>query len=480
MKTNYQIVRREDELNADERKFLSLITTLKGYEEYILDETGIIISSNLEAVNITGYDEWEVLGKHFSLLYSSSQIESSLPEKNLKETFISGSYQATAMKVKKKKIPFLANIQIVKLANSQTGVYKLVLSDSTHKAILSQRLQSLKNKYFPFFNNTYTGIFRFQLSDGLVTLANNKAIEIFGREVESNFNLKSIFFSDEQYHEFVDSLKAQGELHEYEFQVCQECGKNRWVSISCQAFFNEDYAEGVLLDITERKNQVLELERLNDELDRFIYHASHDLRAPLTSILGLANLMELENDVNSTYGSLIKERVEHLDELLRELVELTRNNKTELQIDLIDFKADINTILDEISNPNNVQIDVHIDSELPFYSDAVRLKTIIRNLISNAVKYYDGEKDDPYVKFSVKRKLDSVELTISDNGIGIDNDSIKRLFTMFFRATSNASGSGLGLFIVKAMLGKLGGTIQVESELEVGTTFTIQLPNNHQ
>jgi hypothetical protein len=124
-----------------------------------------------------------------------------------------------------------------------------------------------------------------------------------------------------------------------------------------------------------------------------------------------------------------------------------------------------------------IRKEIFIEGDSPFFSDQYRLSLILNNLISNAIKYSDSSKETSFIHITIKLLPDKVYLTFRDNGIGIEADYIKKVFNMFFRATEKNEGAGLGLYIVKEAVEKLGGSIDLESQTGKGTVFKIQLPN---
>lgn len=121
--------------------------------------------------------------------------------------------------------------------------------------------------------------------------------------------------------------------------------------------------------------------------------------------------------------------------------------------------------------------DIRIDEQVPLFSDKYRLSVIFNNIISNAIKYYDDHKEDPFLRISITIKEESVHMEFEDNGIGIDPEYLNKVFDMFFRATPNNEGAGLGLYIVQEAVDKLRGTVQIKSQLRKGTNFIIDIPN---
>lgn len=239
---------------------------------------------------------------------------------------------------------------------------------------------------------------------------------------------------------------------------------------------------GVYVDITERKKVEEELKVRNTELDNFVYKVSHDLRAPLSSILGLINLANMPGNDDSLveYMKLIKKKVEQLDHFINDVLSHSKNLKMEVRI----AKVELRTIIDQTFNDLNYlngadQINKEViltGSE--FYSDQWRIAEIFRNLISNAIKYRKAGREDSIIRIIVTTVKNRTDILFQDNGIGIDHGYLKHIFDMFYRASEQSSGSGLGLYIVKNAIEKLGGEVSVESTLGTGTTYRIMLPNH--
>jgi signal transduction histidine kinase len=124
-------------------------------------------------------------------------------------------------------------------------------------------------------------------------------------------------------------------------------------------------------------------------------------------------------------------------------------------------------------------IDFYIDipDDLCFRTDLARLTVILNNLIGNAIKYHDATKLRPFVRIAATRAESGYAITVKDNGIGIAREHQARVFDMFYRASDRSKGSGLGLYIVKESVHKLQGAVHVKSQVGVGSTFTVELPD---
>jgi len=120
---------------------------------------------------------------------------------------------------------------------------------------------------------------------------------------------------------------------------------------------------------------------------------------------------------------------------------------------------------------------INIHQEGNFYSSPTRLDIILTNLLSNAIKYADLKKEQPYIEIDIQCSILETQIRVRDNGEGIPDNALTKIFDMFYRASEKGTGSGLGLYIVKEAIQKLGGTIQVSSEQGKGTVFDVRIPN---
>lgn len=239
---------------------------------------------------------------------------------------------------------------------------------------------------------------------------------------------------------------------------------------------------GVYVDITDRMKVEDELKIRNAELDNFVYKVSHDLRAPLSSILGLVNLAKVPGNMDdlAEYIDLIGTKVEHLDYFISDVLSHSKNLKMEMEIAKVDLSQVIERTFSDLNYLKGAQDMIrHVKVEgMEFYSDPWRISEIFRNLISNAIKYrqINGSRTpEVWVKVHVDNLR--ADISFADNGIGISNENLNRVFEMFFRATEQSDGSGIGLYIVKNAVEKLGGHISLASKQGEGTRFNIILPN---
>ncbi len=236
------------------------------------------------------------------------------------------------------------------------------------------------------------------------------------------------------------------------------------------------------LNISKRtlEDQNISLVKLNNELDSFIYRSSHDLRAPVSSLLGLINLAKVVDDEEEMNNclDLMEKSVNKMENFIKDIIDHTKNSKLELEpstINLDELLADLVSEFEHLDPTKTVKFESELLGECTFVTDRYRLMTVLTNIISNAIKYKSNRRK-PAVHLSITVHQGSANIVISDNGQGIKEDYLPKIFDMFFRANEDSVGTGLGLYIVKDIVEKLGGTIDMESEFGVGTSVHIRIP----
>ncbi len=245
-----------------------------------------------------------------------------------------------------------------------------------------------------------------------------------------------------------------------------------------------------VLDISERKSYEKNLRetnemlvKLNHELDNFIYRSSHDMRAPLTSVLGLVGLIQAEEDEieREEYVGLIGRSVQKLDELLVNISQYAKNKKLEVKNQPIYFQELVNELIEGLKfarNAQDVDFQVYITQSVVFYGDEERLRSVLGNLLSNSIRYRSYYRNS-FVKVYIHVTSETAHIEVNDNGTGIESEYQSRIFEMFFKASQHSVGSGLGLYIVREMITAMNGTIEMHSVFDQGTVFTIHIPNTY-
>lgn len=246
---------------------------------------------------------------------------------------------------------------------------------------------------------------------------------------------------------------------------------------------------GIIQDVTyqklaeERQRHLAEVQKVNRELDKFVYSVSHDLRAPLSSMLGIVQITEedCEDEFIKQNLTMVKGSIHKLDGFIKDILDYSRNARTEVKKVEIDFDELLKDIIENLKYmdgaDDRVKISVNIRQQAMLRSDKSRLKIILSNILSNAIRYRNQEATNPYVNVEISAGQQGTDIRISDNGIGIKQEMHEKIFEMFYRVSENSVGTGLGLYIVKEAVHILNGTIKVESEQGRGTTFIINIPN---
>lgn len=227
------------------------------------------------------------------------------------------------------------------------------------------------------------------------------------------------------------------------------------------------------------KNQ--ELQKLNNELDNFVYRVSHDLRGPLLSIKGLVSLIlsveELDDNLLE-YIHLIDTSTTRLDGTIQEILEFSRNARLEIHRETFNIHDMVQGIFDDLRFASEDQLTMTYESLCgdTIYSDKYRLSTLLKNIIGNAVKYRKTGINDSYVHFKMAETDQKIIISVEDNGEGIAEENIGKIFKMFYRGSNTGIGTGLGLYICKEIVDKLGGSLEVVSKFGEGSKFMITLP----
>lgn len=225
----------------------------------------------------------------------------------------------------------------------------------------------------------------------------------------------------------------------------------------------------------------IELEKAYRELDKFVYSASHDMRSPLMSILGIVRLSRMEQDLSNTekYFDMIEESVQRMDEFIKNIIGYYKNNRIEAKDTTIPVDVLMEDVLRDIDpklKDADVALKTNYQLHVPLVADRVKLHIILTNLLGNAYRY---QKQDAGKCINIRATVTDqfAVFEIEDNGIGIADDELEGIFKMFHRATNNNPGSGVGLYITKDAVNRMGGTIEVSSKLGIGSIFTVRFPN---
>jgi signal transduction histidine kinase len=236
------------------------------------------------------------------------------------------------------------------------------------------------------------------------------------------------------------------------------------------------------MQFAEIQSQNRELKKLNEELDRFIYSAAHDLKSPLASMEGLVILAEKEINIpeHAHYFRMMTSSLRKLESFIKDITDYAKNKRQQLKIEPIDIQEQVSEIVDSLKflpDAGHVSASVQIKSSVEFHSDKTRLSIILKNLISNSFRYIDKSKSENWVVIEGQANEQQLTLKITDNGIGIGEKHIPKIYDMFYRAVEHSQGTGIGLFLVRETVRMLRGKIAVKSKPGEWTVFYLTIPN---
>jgi PAS domain S-box-containing protein len=457
---------------------------------YLLDRDCKLITFNKNAEEFIEYlhDDKLVIGVDFTKYIGE----------DYQETFrqnVQRALEGETLKVERKsKLPQLKEIWfefIFSPVKDEFGAFSGVnfsSRDITNRMRREEDLKNSRSNLFALIENTDDYIWSVD-KEG-VLIAFNKNFRMMYRELykkEVFIGMRTMDTPDQLEKQFWMEILSHGKSgkrvkKEYDLKVGR-ASRNYEISFN-PIIDTGGYTGGISIycrDITLNKKVVKDLLYKNQELDTFVYKVSHDLIGPISSMKGLCNIarLELQDEKAHFYFNMVMERVNRLHNIVLTLIQLTKIKEGERNLSIIDFKKIVEDSLQLFENyPRFAEIDFKISVNLKggFESDSGLIKTVVQNLVENAIKYQD-ELKKPFVHIHISDEgANGITLQVKDNGVGIDEANKDKIFNMFYRADLRSNGSGLGLYIVKNAVEKLEGTIEVQSIPKKGSSFSIFLP----
>ncbi|TND02606.1 MAG: PAS domain-containing protein [Bacteroidetes bacterium] len=329
-------------------------------------------------------------------------------------------------------------------------------------------------------------------SDEVIHFANTKLCHMLGYSRDELFGqVAREFLFEKQYHEMMKNAierRKQNIADRYEVPLRTKNGEYIWCEISASPYTNAKNevigSIGILTDITERKRIRDQINQKVHDLNTFVYRASHDLKGPLSSVNGLINVarMNLREPNAHQYLDMISKSTARLDQIIGDLTDITIITQGKIEMLPIDLENEISRILESLNQQTGfsaLKIESSIVLEKPLITDHGLLRAILQNLIANAIKYTALTRKNPELNIQAQRVNGHIQIVIADNGPGIPEKVQPRIWDMFFRAHEESKGTGLGLFIVRCAIEKLGGSITLQSKEKEGSVFTVCLPQQY-
>lgn len=377
------------------------------------------------------------------------------------------------------------------LAHQPDSIARMGLTmGRNHKDDLGDIIWLFKNfKWVPFVAKA---IHEWQLADTSITQLQMVAGELHARRQQTK-----ALDSTEQ-HAFFERITALGQeltirANNFSNVLGEGSRQSKQILLYANIFFIliiigsvSSYYVSTLNNLTRSKNEIesknKELLHTNSELDRFVYSVSHDLRSPITSLRGLIGITHRETNLDQIKANLqlMNQSLIRQDEFISEILDYSRNKRQEIHIQPVNIERLVSEVIamhQHIEEAKKISFNIEMPvTEID--ADRARLKIILSNVVSNAIKYSDPKKTHRFITIKSFDKEETHHISVEDNGIGISKEDLPQVFDMFFVTNSN-KGSGLGLYIAKEVIQVLNGSIAVESEIGVGTTFTISLPQRY-
>lgn len=453
----------------------------------VTDLMGNITYWNERAGKIFGYKETEILGKPFDLIqHPGDETPLAIIYKKL---FKEGEFNTRTRKITRQGKALWIDIKATAVRDDEQNVSGLlfILKDVTKKKSIKETLHIQKKT----IESVGIGIIITDpnQTDNPIIFSNPEFCRLSGYSHEEAFGRNCRFLSGEKTEPKTQALISEalaghksfsGEILNY-----KKNGEVFWNSLMITPIFDDcgkliNFV-GFQRDITEEKRDREELLYKNNELNTFIYRASHDIRSPIASMMGLAQiaLMEYKNHSSEYYFSLINKTSHRLDEILRNLLNLTaikQDNPVYEEIHLVEFVQNITKSLQGNAEYAEASITMHFDEPPVIHSDKNILKSILKHILENSLKYRRLLKESHEINIHFVKGEKKIQLKVIDNGIGIPKDSMNKVCDMFYRGTELSNGSGLGLYMVKNFVEKLHGSMEIKSEENVGTTLLVNLP----
>jgi PAS domain S-box-containing protein len=485
----------------EENQRLALVANTTKSVVRVCDAQGRITWVNAAFVELTGYSFEEVKGKTISnFLYGPDTDNAQIALIANKILNGEGFKDFEILYYNKSRESFWVSVEIQPIRNGENEIIQFVIieSDITARKNAELALAAREKRLRNLIDQSPLAIIEWSNEMDIIEW-NPAAEKIFGYkcvEVTGALFFENLVLSDErnQAKDLLNNLLYKHQSNRFVLRNINKLGEQIVCEWNNRPLIDEkgEYLGimSMVEDITERRKSEEEINRkneeltkINKELDKFVYSASHDLRAPISSLLGLIEVAKMSNNSKEEiFNYLDKQKItlKKMDEFIHEIVNYSRNGRLDITKEQIDFKGLVLDLFEQynyVSKASSVKKELNITGDVPFFSDKQRISVILSNLISNSLKYSDLSKADPFVKVSIAIDTEKAIITVKDNGEGILPNYLDRIFEMFIRATSNSTGSGLGLYIVKEVLEKLQGTITVSSKLGKETEFVVVIPN---
>ena len=503
-KADDDLYRAFEQLKESEQRFRLLIEGVTDYAIFMLDPSGNVATWNNGARRMNGYEANEIIGKYFARFYSQELIAEGFPDYELRQAKEHGRFEDNGWRYRKDGTAFWANTVITAIYNSQKELigFSKITRDLTDKLkmeqqifLMNEELRESEEKSRLMIDSVKDYAILMLNPEGIVMSWNEgaerikgyKPKEIIGRHFSTFYNRESIAKGFPQY-----ELKKAQEMGRFEDEGwrIRKDGTAFWANVVITPIYNSKerllgYSK-VTRDLTERRrNEELmlknsELIKINNELDNFVYAASHDLKAPITNLEGLLQALKEDlgdnlehHEVILSYMGSALGTLKNVIADLSDVTKLKHEQDMPEDVQIQDMLEDIKISLKPYIEHTGAVVQCTVMEFGTLRYPRKNIRSILFNLVSNAIKYSDPNRE-PVVEISTAITDAGVyELSVKDNGLGLAPSQTSKIFSLFKRAHDHVEGSGIGLYLVKRILDNAGDNIVVESEEGVGSRFIV-------
>ncbi|PSR53523.1 PAS domain-containing sensor histidine kinase [Adhaeribacter arboris] len=493
-----------EELKNSEERFRLLIEGVTDYAIFMLDPAGNVATWNEGARRLKGYEAAEIIGKFFSKFYSQEAVQSGYPEYELSRAKAEGRFEDEGWRFRKDGSAFWANTVLTAIYNPHHELigFSKITRDLTEKKRLEQQLfrinEELKEseeKSRLLINSVQDYAILMLNPEGIIVSWNAGAERLKGYKVQEIIGKHfSIFYPREAIQQGFPKFEIARALEYGHFEDegwrIKKDGTAFWANVVLTPIYNSanrllGFAK-ITRDLTERRrNEDLmqknkELARINNDLDNFVYTASHDLKTPITNLEGLLDAlteeMGPEKDIHQEILTLMQGSIVSLKKVIDDLGDITKlqqEKEAPETVNLVELIEETKDNLREIINTSKSEIKV---TDLAFETleySRKNLRSILYNLVINAIKYADPQRTPAILIQTYFSSTGEYVLSVADNGLGIADTQLDKIFSIYKRAHTHVEGSGLGLYLVKKILDNSGDRITVESEVGKGSVFQV-------
>jgi PAS domain S-box-containing protein len=493
-----EIIKKYEERDREYTELLENISDVI----YKLNSDGYYTYINQNVLSLTGYTHEEFIGTHFTDIieepYRTSTVEFYV---NQREKNIPSTYLELPIRAKNGDEVWVG--QTVTIQHKKNGEVEFlsVCRDITSRKRMENAILRSEEKYRSIIENLELGLLEVD-PNGIVIYAYPKFCELSGYEPHELIgqNAADILLSEsaQRMMEEQMSKRIEGQSSVYEVELTRKDGEVRWVIISGAPYYNENNeiagTVGIHLDITNRKlieQELLQAKELAEasskSKDLFMANMSHEIRTPLNAIVGMGSLLE-ETDLDDRqqrYLNAISSSSENLLAIVNDLLDFSKIGSGKMKLELVpsDLRNQLHVLMDiwEVrAESKGLYFEQYIDPAIQaaYLYDPTKLNGVLTNLLQNALKFTEkGGFSLSVIKKSNHQQKDILRFEVFDTGIGVAKEKQSDIFESFVQAENSTTrkygGTGLGLAISKSMVEQMGGTLELDSELNKGSTLSL-------